>query len=209
MKNFYFHFEEFKPFLKKGLAEKITKYDYRNLKQVLLLPTLSEQEKGFINTLKSFSEAYTKNKFIGKKFNASSQADIIAHFKNVAYDLKRETVHAIFLNAKNKIFDNMLLCEGTITQSILYVREIIKACIDKGALSIVIIHNHPSGDPAPSENDRKVTRKLLFATKEVDITLLDHIIIGQEGKGYFSFYEEGLMERYNGTYRSLLENQEL
>jgi DNA repair protein RadC len=207
MKNF--HFEEFKPFLKKSLQEKITKYDYRNLKQVLSLPTLSEQEKGFINTLQNFTEAFLENKFIGTKFRASSQADIISYFQSIADNDKRESVYAIFLDAKNKIFDSVKIYEGTITQCLLYPREIIKACIDKGALSIVIIHNHPSGDPTPSENDRKVTRKLLFATKEMDISLLDHIIIGQQGKGYFSFYEEGLMERYNNSYRSIMEIQEL
>lgn len=204
-----FTFEEFKPFLKKTLAEKIKKYDYRNLAEVLRLPELSEQEKGFISTLKNFSNAYFENKIIGTKFRASSQADIITYFKNLTYDQKREAVYVIFLDAKNKIFDTIKICEGTITQSLLYPREIIKACIDKGALSIVILHNHPSGDPTPSENDRKITRKLLFATKEMDVILLDHIIIGSEGKGYYSFYEEGLMERYNSSYRSILESSAL
>src|ERR1017187_9451435 len=99
MKNF--HFEEFKPFLKKSLQEKITKYDYRNLKQVLSLPTLSEQEKGFINTLQNFTEAFLENKFIGVKFRASSQADIISYFQSIADNDKRESVYDIFLDAKN------------------------------------------------------------------------------------------------------------
>jgi DNA repair protein RadC len=204
-----FTFEDFKPFLKKSLAEKIAKYDYRKLREVLALETLSVKEKKFISTLQNFSNAHFENKIIGTRFKASSQADIIAYFKNLTFDEKREAVYVVFLDAKNKIFDTIKMCEGTITQSLLYPREVIKACIDKGALSIVIIHNHPSGDPAPSENDRKITRKLLFATKETDIILLDHIVIGQQGKGYFSFYEEGLMERYNASYRAIMETSQL
>jgi DNA repair protein RadC len=207
MKNFTF--EEFKPFLKKTLAEKINKYDYRRLPEVLRLPELSEKEKGFIKTLTNFSEAYAENKFLKKRYRASSQADIISYFKLIAHEKMEESVYVIFLDAKNKIVDNIKLCDGTITQCLLYPREIVKASIERGALSIVIIHNHPSGDPTPSENDRKITRKLLFATKEIDIVMLDHIIVGAEGKGYFSFYEEGLMERYNSTYRALLVASEL
>lgn len=204
-----FTFEDFRPFLKKSLADKIAKYDYRKLREVLALETLSVKEKDFINVLKNFSNAHFENKIIGEKWKASSQADIIAYFKNLTFDQTREAVYVVFLNAKNKIFDTAKVCEGTLTQALLYPREIIQKAIEKGALSMVILHNHPSGDPTPSENDRKVTRKLLFAVKEMDLILLDHIIIGQEGKGYFSFYEEGIMERYNSTYRAVMESSYL
>jgi DNA repair protein RadC len=70
---------------------------------------------------------------------------------------------------------------------------------------MVIMHNHPSGDYSPSDNDKKITKKLLFASKEMDMTVLDHIITGSNEK-YYSFYEQGLIDRYNGEYRTAFES---
>lgn len=170
---------------------------------------VGEETKTFFKIIKNFINHHSGETFLKQKFTASSQADIIAYFKNVCADMAREAVYCVYLDAKNKISGHSMICEGTITQSLLYPREIISETIKRGALSIVILHNHPSGDTNPSENDRKITRKLLFATKEMDITMLDHIIIGSQGKGYFSFYEEGLMERYNLSYRSIIETSQL
>lgn len=170
---------------------------------------VGEETKTFFKIVKSFIQLYSEETFVNKKFAASSQADIIIYFKNICADMTREAVYCIYLDAKNKISGNSIICEGTITQSLLYPRELISEAIKRGALSIVILHNHPSGDPTPSENDKKITRKLLFATKEMDIILLDHIIIGTQGKGYFSFYEDGLMEKYNVVYKNVLEAAQL
>lgn len=170
---------------------------------------VGEETKTFFKIIRKFINYHSEETFLNQKFRASSQADIIAYFKNICSDMTKEVVYCVYLDAKNKISGNSMICEGTITQSLLYPRELISEAIKRGALSIVILHNHPSGDPAPSENDRKITRKLLFATKEMDIVLLDHIIIGSLDKGYFSFYEEGLMERYNSSYRALLEASQL
>ncbi len=131
------------------------------------------------------------------------------YFRNACHVRNREAVYAVFLDSKNRVIELKQVCEGTLTQSLLYPREIITECMKRGALSFIIIHNHPSGDPTPSENDRKITRKLLFATKEMDIAMLDHIIVGTEGKGYYSFYEDGLMAHYNGNYRMLTENMDM
>lgn len=170
---------------------------------------VGEETRTFFKVIKSFIDHHSGETFLKQRFKASSQADIIAYFKNVCLDMQREAVYCVYLDAKNKISGLSKVCEGTITQSLLYPREIITEAIRRAALSIVIIHNHPSGDTSPSENDRKITRKLLFATKEMDIIMLDHIIVGTEGKGYFSFYEEGLMERYNSSYRAVMETSQL
>ncbi|MEI7542905.1 MAG: DNA repair protein RadC [bacterium] len=170
---------------------------------------VGEETKTFFKIVKSFIQFHSEETFVNKKFAASSQADIIIYFKNICADMTREAVYCIYLDAKNKISGNSMICEGTITQSLLYPRELISEAMKRGALSIVILHNHPSGDPTPSENDKKITRKLLFATKEMDIILLDHIIIGTQGKGYFSFYEDGLMEKYNAAYKNVLEAAQL
>ncbi|HDT15426.1 MAG TPA: hypothetical protein ENN55_04375, partial [Firmicutes bacterium] len=63
------------------------------------------------------------------------------------------------------------------------------------------LHNHPSGRTEPSENDKKIKKKVIMASKEMDLSLLDHIIVGREG--YYSFYENGLIDSYMGVYRRL------
>ena len=143
-----------------------------------------------------------KDEIYGFKKKVKDQQDIIEYFKTIS-PIDKEVVYAIFLNAKNKIIDFDKISDGTLTQSLLYPREIVKTCLELGALSIVICHNHPSGDPQPSENDKKITKKLLFATKEMDIVILDHIILGGKRKQYYSFYEEGLIDKYNNDYKHL------
>jgi DNA repair protein RadC len=166
---------------------------------------IGPETKDFFILLKGFFDAYSEDAFVNTKFRANTQADIINYFKNLCAGERKESVYIIYLNAKNRITGSSKVCEGTLTQSLLYPREIINGAIEKGALSFVVIHNHPSGDPTPSENDKKITRKLLFATKEMDMNMLDHIVIGTDGKGYYSFYEDGVMEQYNNAYRSVME----
>jgi DNA repair protein RadC len=194
--------------LKKSLAEKIAAYDYRRLSEVLALPTLSEQEAGFFTALKGFSEAYLLNKFIGEKYSANSQRDIINYFHMACGDAKKESVYLLFLNAKSKIISAVKVCDGTLTHSLVYPREIILQAITKGALSIILVHNHPSGDPTPSEADKIMTKKLVFSMAPIDISFLDHVIIGEGSKGYFSFYEDGLIEQYKQSFKRISEESE-
>ena len=126
------------------------------------------------------------------------------YYRNICYEVDKESVFAIFLDAKNRIIMNKKIGEGTLTQSIVYPREIIKEAISIGALSIVLIHNHPSGIATPSENDKKITKKLYFAAREMDLTILDHLIVGNEG--YFSFYENGLIENFAIEYKMVYES---
>lgn len=152
----------------------------------------------FLSFIRKLAADLQKEKFILREYRAGCQADVVNYFKMISSGEKKESVHALFLDAKNRIIEASKLSEGTVSQSLLYPREIIKRAITCGALGIIIVHNHPSGDPAPSENDRKITRKLLFASREMDINLLDHIVIG--GNEYYSFYEQGLMAQYNSEH---------
>ena len=132
-----------------------------------------------------------------------SQADAITYFRTIA-PIDRENVYALFLDTKTKVIDFIKISDGTLTQCLMYPREVVRHALSMAAATIVIMHNHPSGDFEPSEADRKMTKKLLFALKEIDMQLLDHIITGKDAK-YFSFYEDGLMERYNTQYRTVIE----
>ncbi|MCX7699044.1 MAG: DNA repair protein RadC, partial [Candidatus Goldbacteria bacterium] len=146
----------------------------------------------FFRLLKEFINIYNEDKFINRKYTLKDQKDVIDYFKNICFEIDKEAVFVIFLDAKNRILLHKKISDGTLTQSVVYPREIIKEAINLHSLSIILIHNHPSGVPTPSENDKKITKRLYFACREMDLMLLDHLIVGNEG--YFSFYENGLIE---------------
>jgi DNA repair protein RadC len=166
---------------------------------------IGPEAKTLFLLINEFMKSYYGDVFSGNEFSVKNQRDIVDYFGMVCGTADREEVHAVFLNAKNRVLSSVKLGDGTLTQSLLYPREIIKLALKEGALSVVIIHNHPSGDPSPSENDRKVTRKLLYALKEMDMGLLDHLIIGKDSR-YYSFYEHGHIESYNAGYRAVTES---
>ncbi len=109
--------------------------------------------------------------------------------------LVKEQFVVIFLNGKNRIVGSEVVSEGTLTESPVHPREVFETAILHHAASIVVAHNHPSGDPLPSENDRETTKLLVQAGETLGIPVLDHLIIG-DGK-YYSFEEAGAIERNN------------
>lgn len=91
----------------------------------------------------------------------------------------REQLRLIFLNTKNQLIHEEVHQIGTIDQIPIYPREIVKRALDLGAASIILVHNHPSGDPTPSSWDYEITRTIQEAAKFLGIKILDHIIIGK------------------------------
>ena len=92
-----------------------------------------------------------------------------------------ERVRVRHLNSRNILIRDELVAEGSIDQAAVYVREIIRRAIDLGSAAIILVHNHPSGDPSPSRQDITLTRELAQAGKPLGITVHDHIVIGQTG----------------------------
>jgi DNA repair protein RadC len=92
-----------------------------------------------------------------------------------------ERVRVLHLNSKNMLIRDELMHEGSIDEAPVYVREVIRRAIDLGSAAIILVHNHPSGDPSPSRADIDITRAVAEAGKRLNIALHDHIIIGSEG----------------------------
>jgi DNA repair protein RadC len=107
----------------------------------------------------------------------------------------------LFLNAQNEIIAVEDLFEGTLTASSIYPREIFKEAIKHDAASLIFAHNHPTGNPNPSENDLEVTRDLVFAASMMQIDVLDHVIIGDNQ--HFSFADQGLIKESRLEYAQL------
>ncbi|MFQ5605029.1 MAG: DNA repair protein RadC [bacterium] len=107
------------------------------------------------------------------------------HLRNAS----REIFKIILLTSRNAIILEKTLFEGSVTDSLVSPREVIKEAINHNAVSVVFVHNHPSGNPEPSSEDKRITRLLKSACEVVGINVLDHVIIGS--KSYFSFADSG------------------
>ena len=120
------------------------------------------------------------------------------YFRTLIAGLEVEKFWALCLDRKNRLLRCVESTSGTATSSLVHPREVFREAIRLSASAIIAVHNHPSGDPAPSRADIKVTRRLREAASVVGIELLDHVILGQKGKdpqgiGYYSFNEAGLI----------------
>ena len=92
-----------------------------------------------------------------------------------------ERVRVLFLNSKNMLIRNEPMSEGSVDEAAVYVREIVRRALDYHATALIIVHNHPSGDPQPSSQDIKLTRELVDAARHLRIQVHDHVIIGARG----------------------------
>jgi DNA repair protein RadC len=91
-------------------------------------------------------------------------------------------VRVLFLNAKNMLIANEPMWQGSVDEVSVYVREVIARAIALGATALIIVHNHPSGDPTPSNHDIRLTRDLVEAGRHMKITIHDHVIVGAQGR---------------------------
>ncbi len=121
----------------------------------------------------------------------NESADIDRLLRPHMRDLTREIFKVVMLTSRNALISERTVFEGTLTESMVHPREVIKIALTEAAARVVFVHNHPSGDPQPSAADKAITSRLVKACKLMNIDVLDHIIIGNDS--YFSFADEGLM----------------
>ncbi len=121
----------------------------------------------------------------------TSPLQIFNHFHFRFRDRRKEHFLILLLDGKNRIIREEQVSEGSLNQSIVHPREVFKPAIRESAAAIILVHNHPSGDPTPSREDREITRRLKEGGDLLGIRVLDHIIIGDGG--YTSFVEQGLL----------------
>lgn len=126
--------------------------------------------------------------------------DKIAEYLRSAFDESpmQEAFYCVYLDRKNHPLGRHLITLGTVDSTLVSCREVFRGAILAGACALVVAHNHPSGDPAPSAADLHVTRKLRDAAKVIEIELLDHVIVGDAkgdplGRGVYSFREAGII----------------
>ena len=123
--------------------------------------------------------------------NFSNPASIARYYMEDLRHEKQEVMKLLMLNSKSRLIGETDISKGTVNASLITPRELFIEALQKNAVSIVIMHNHPSGDPTPSREDMLTTKRILDAGALIGIELLDHIIIGNNC--YISFREEGLL----------------
>lgn len=116
--------------------------------------------------------------------------DVYDRMRLMLRDLPAEEFHVLLLNSQNEVLRDLQVTRGTLDASLVHPREVFRAAVTESAASLILVHNHPSGDPCPSEEDRAVTEELRRAGATLGIEVLDHVIVG-EGR-YVSFVEAGL-----------------
>jgi DNA repair protein RadC len=122
----------------------------------------------------------------------STPRDVYERMRLLMRDLPHEEFHVMLLNTQNQLLRGFLVTRGTLDASLVHPREVFRPAIAEAAASVILVHNHPSGDPTPSAEDRAVTRQLRAAGQTIGIEVLDHVIVG-EGR-YVSFVEAGLLD---------------
>ncbi len=119
-----------------------------------------------------------------------SSEDVYHHFHERLRDKKQETFLLVLLDSKNRIIKDLPISVGSLSSSLVHPREVFSPAIRESAASVIFVHNHPSGDPTPSQEDKELTRRLVEVAELVGIKVLDHVIIGT-GR-FVSFKEKGL-----------------
>lgn len=131
-------------------------------------------------------------KIINKEIKCINSCDDVFNLmENKFLDTKKEHFYAILLNTKNVIISKELISTGDLNSSIVNPRECFTRAVRKSANSVIFVHNHPSGNPKPSTNDKFITERLVKAGEILNISVLDHIIIGNNE--YFSFRKENII----------------
>jgi DNA repair protein RadC len=124
-----------------------------------------------------------------KRPKISSMDDVVQIVKPMIADSNKEFFMALYLNTKNGVIKQEIISIGSLNANVVHPREVFKTDCMISASSIIVAHNHPSGDPTPSREDIEITKKLAEAGKMMGIELLDHVIIGNDR--YYGFKESG------------------
>jgi DNA repair protein RadC len=182
---------------------------FQTLRGVLEAPTEELQQIDGIGAHSAFgiklvqevAREFLKAKILDKPFYKSSQ-EIFDYLYHAMRGLRKEVFKVIYLNSQNQIIDTADLSEGTVNSSAVFPRDVVEGAVKSNAAALIFVHNHPSGNPEPSSNDKGLTRELVFVGRIMRIKVLDHIIIGDNK--YYSFSGEGLIEEYETDFLNLM-----
>ncbi len=180
---------------------------FKNLSDFLAAPPRELQKVGitpacmiYIKFLHELPAKVLKQGIVKRSIYKSSK-EIFDYLYYSMRDLKKEVFKVIFLDPRNQITEVVDLFEGTADKIAINGREVVESAIAHDVKSMIFVHNHPSGDPSPSKEDKLLTRDLVFMGRILQIKVLDHIIIGENR--FFSFAAERLIKEYETDFLNL------
>ncbi len=110
-----------------------------------------------------------------------SPADVHHHFHPVLRDIPHERFLVVLLDGRHRVMGEVVVSQGTLTASLVHPREVFRPALREAAAAVILVHNHPSGDPAPSREDREITQRLARAGEILGVRVLDHVIVAEQG----------------------------
>jgi DNA repair protein RadC len=170
----------------KGLAG----LNYMSFKSLTDIPGIGKAKACQIMALTELSRRMSSNSF-KSDISLDSPSSVASYFMEKTRYLTRERLYALFMASNNSVIKEKLLSTGTINSSLVSPREVFVEALECNAVNVVLIHNHPSGDPQPSTEDISISKRIKSMGNELGIKLLDHVIIGD--MRYVSLKEMGLI----------------
>ena len=161
-----------------------------SLKELMKIKGIGEAKAITIAAALELGRRRQATTFLNKTFVRSSN-DLAEFLKTTLKDYSYEVFAVVYLNKSNKINHFEIISKGGMTSTVVDPRILFKKAFEVEATSIVLCHNHPSGNLKPSRHDEELTYKIKEAAKYLDIQIIDHLIVSEEG--YFSFSDEGLL----------------
>ena len=168
--------------------QKLSKF---SIKEILQLKVKGIGEAKAISIIAALELGIRRDSAQKRQIVVTTSKDVAAFLQAQLQHKKHEVFAVIFLNRANKVNHYEIISEGGITGTVADPRIILKRALEHDAVNIILCHNHPSGSIKPSQADELLTHKIKEAARFVDIKVLDHIIVSDEG--YFSFADEGLL----------------
>lgn len=177
-----------KDVLKKfGSLKAVLEADPKDLK---IIKGIGDKNVFGLKLSQDVARRYLSDRIIDKDY-AQSSNDIIEYLQHNLRDKNKEIFMVIYLNGRNQIIKMDELFKGTLNTSAVYPREVVKRALNNNAAALVFVHNHPSGNPNPSQDDISITKKLKEAALAIDVSVHDHLIIA--GNDVYSFADHGLI----------------
>lgn len=168
-----------------GKLHKVMDMDEKDLKGI---DGIGEQTAFRMQVLSTFITA-AKREAVLKKPTFRNKVELLSYLYDKMSPLKHEEFHVLYFDSKNHLITEKTLFKGTIDSSAVYPREVMRHALDLGASQIVLVHNHPSGDPSPSQDDDYLTEQIRLVASPLNVNVQDHIIIG-DGLHY-SYKDQG------------------
>lgn len=158
-----------------------------------------------IKLMRAFAEYYLGDRVLHDDVPLINSKAVADYLRLAIGSHDREEFRVVYMDAQNRPIGQETLFEGTLTSSVVYPREVFKKAFARGAASIILAHNHPSGCVDPSPEDRRITSDLILAASYMDVTILDHIVVGADT--HFSFADHGLIQEYRTRARDFHESR--